>query len=356
MKEIETLSFLISPNHLDSQLIILRKNLRNVLRHKCIVLARRGNDRLNGNLLKSQIGKMADIRGKVLVKTRKRPAHIIVCLIPALRHFFKFRNHQIVAALSSGKRTHFVMDFFPSVHAQNNICHLPVGKVNDVIIQQHAVRRQRKTEPLVVRFLKASAICDQILYNLPVHQGFPAKKIHFQVHAAAGVRHKKIQRLLADLVTHKSPSAMVLSLLRKAVPALKVAVMRNMKTECLHDRLTIPKGINTLLIDVLRKKHPVFFQFIYFIDKLIQFFCLIRKFLFQTLQYRLLVRMFKVVLHHAGNHVIDNVINNMYRTAVNIQDNIVSIIFILMYQFLFLPIFIETHPQTAWYNQMITHT
>ncbi len=113
--------------------------------------------------------------------------------------------------------------------------------------------------------------------------------------------------------------------------------MRDVQAERLDDRPAVFKRVDALFIDILRKEHPVLLQFIYLIDKLREFLCPAGKFLPQCLAGLCLIRLFQMVLHHTGDHVIHDVIDDMHRTAVDIQDDVVSIVFILVYQFLFLP-------------------
>ena len=128
---------------------------------------------------------MTDIRRKILVKVRKSAPHIVVRLISALGNLLKPGYDQVIAPLSPGERAHPVVNFLSAIHAQNDICHLPVHKINDVVIQQDTVCREREAEFLVVRLLETPAVCHQILDDLPVHQRLPAEEIHLQIDAAA---------------------------------------------------------------------------------------------------------------------------------------------------------------------------
>ena len=134
MKEINTFSFFFSADQFHGQFIILFEDARNVLPADRILLILGRNNRLNGNLLKAQIRQMHHIRGKIQIVSRKCSAHIIVCLIPALRKLPVFRNDNVVAALSAAERSHPVMNFLPAVDAEHHICHLFVDKLLHLII------------------------------------------------------------------------------------------------------------------------------------------------------------------------------------------------------------------------------
>ena len=111
----------------------------------------------------------------------KRTADIVSFLLSALRNLLEFGYDQVIASLAATERTHFIMDFLSAVYAQNNVRHLPVGKFQDLVVQQYAVGGQSKAELLVVRLLQASAVLHQLLYHLPVHQRLPAEEVHLQI-------------------------------------------------------------------------------------------------------------------------------------------------------------------------------
>ena len=64
-------------------------------------------------------------------------------------------------------------------------------------------------------------------------QGLAAKEINPKADAVSGVCDQEIQRLLSDPKAHEGAASMVLAFLCEAVLAGKVAVMGNMKAECL---------------------------------------------------------------------------------------------------------------------------
>ena len=142
------------------------------------------------------------------------------------------------------------MNFPAAVNAQHQIRHLPISEIQNLIIQQNTICRQRKTEFFVIRFFQAPAVLHQFLYHLPVHQWFSAEEIHFQIHTAAGISHQEIQRLSAHIKAHQSTPSMVLALFRKTILTGQITVMGNVKTESLHHRLPFLKIKHIILIDI----------------------------------------------------------------------------------------------------------
>ena len=104
------------------------------------------------------------------------------------------------------------------------------------------------------------AVLHQVFHNLPVHQRFASKKIHFQISPISGIRNQEIKRLFPHLKTHKRPSAVIFSLFRKAIAACQVAVMGNMQAKRFHHCRTVRKIFDSILIDILRKQDARLFQ------------------------------------------------------------------------------------------------
>ena len=84
-----------------------------------------------------------------------------------------------------------------------------------------------------------SAIFYQIFYNLPVHQRLAAKEIYFQVFPGTGVRDQEIKSFFADVIRHKSSSAMIFAFFRKAIAAGQIAVMSNVQAQCFYNGLPV---------------------------------------------------------------------------------------------------------------------
>ena len=259
MEEIKTFSFFFPADIFQRQFIILRQNGRYILLTQRIVLRDVRHHRLHGDLLESQVRQMLHVFGKVQIVSGKSAPHIIIHLVSALGHLLILRYHLVIASLSAPVRPHQVMDSFSPVDAENDIRHLRVGKFQYLIAQKDAVGSQRKPELLVVRRFQAPAVSHQILHHLPVKQRFPAEEIHLQIDPVPRMRHQKVKRLPARLITHERPSAVVLSFLRKTVSAGQVTVVGDMQTKRLHHRLPAFIFTDILLINILCIQHARFF-------------------------------------------------------------------------------------------------
>ena len=228
------------------------------------------------------------------------------------------------------------MNFLPSIDTQHNICHLPVGKFQDFIIQKHPVGGQGKPEFFVVLLLQASAVGHQVLYHLPVHQGLSPEKVHFQVHPVPGTGHQKIQGLFSYLKRHQGTPSVIFPLFRKAVPAGQITVMGDMKAQRLYHSLSLFKIIYIIFVNVRGEQASLGFQLQHLCQGFLQFFPCIRKILISADRRPDHVCIFFALLHkgfHQGNDIIDDIIHHMNGTAVHIHHDVVPIVLILVYHF-----------------------
>ncbi len=266
---------------------------------------------------------MKHIFGKIQVIVGKSSPHIVFFLISALCKFLKFRYYQIIAACPFSERPHSVVYLFAPVNAQHHICHFLIGKFHDFIIQQYTVGSQGKPEILIVNFLLLSSICYQLLYHLKIHQRFTAEKVHFQVPAVSGIFNQKIKGSFSHFIRHDCSSSVVFPFLRKAITAGQVAVMGNMQTQGFYHRGTILKLPHVILIFVFRKQ-------LLFFSQSPDFFVSFCKLSFRIVPAQTGNNFFSGAGFKQGNHIINHVIHHMYRTAVDVQNNIVTVVFILM--------------------------
>ena len=116
LEEVERISFSVAVDHLRCQFIIFFKENRKILFLQCIFIGRLCDNRLNRNLLESQICQMQYILGKIGVEMGIGSADIVTFLIPAFCKFLEFRNNQVVASRSFSERTHTVVYFFSSIN------------------------------------------------------------------------------------------------------------------------------------------------------------------------------------------------------------------------------------------------
>ena len=134
-----------------------------------------------------------------------------------------------------------VVDFLSAVKAQHDVVHLLVGKLDHVVVNEHAVGGERKAEILAVLFLYGASVRHKILDHLPVHKRFAAEKVHFEIAACSAVFHKEIESAFAHFVGHKSAFAVILALGCKAIFAVEIAGVSNVQTHGFEHRVALCK-------------------------------------------------------------------------------------------------------------------
>ncbi|MPN28483.1 hypothetical protein SDC9_175925 [bioreactor metagenome] len=117
----------------------------------------------------------------------KGTAHIIIFTAARRHQFLKLRHNAVITAVACIIHPQAVVNLFAAVQTQHDIAHFFVGKVDHIIIDQHAICRQCKAELFVVNGFLCAGIGNELFYHIPVHQRLAAKKINFQIGARAGV-------------------------------------------------------------------------------------------------------------------------------------------------------------------------
>ena len=184
--------------------------------------------------------------------------------------------------------------------------------------------------------LKAAPIGYQILYHLPVHKRFPAEEIHLQVDTASGIFHQEIQGLFPYLIAHKRSSSMILSLLCKAVFAGKIAVMGNMKAQRLYHGLSLFEIKNIIFINIRCIKLSHFLQLHHLLISILNICCFIFSLkLFKACGFYLFLSLILQQFLCNGDQIINHIVHYMNGTAVHIQNDVIAVILVLMYHFLY---------------------
>ena len=174
------------------------------------------------------------------------------------------------------------------------------------------------------------SIGHQILHHLPVHQGLAAKKIHLQIPAGTRMGDKEVQRLLAHIEGHEGPFSLVLALTGKTVGATQITGMSHMKTQGLDDVGVVFVVSRHWGIGVGGKKLVVSFQGGHIVDAgLDVLFGDIRA--VWVIGQNTLTDLLRGVVGIKGNDVICHLVHQMDRAAASVQDDMISVQFVLMY-------------------------
>ena len=243
---------LFAAEHIPSQQLILVVQHRQVRLGQRLGAAGLAHHRFHGQLVKAQvIGHMEQIVGKVGVIVGEGAPHIVALAAPGPDQLLELGHNAVIAAVARQILAEAVVDLPAAVQREHHVIAFPVGPLDDLIGDADAVGGQREAEIFALVLLDAAGIGHQLLTDLKVHQRFPAEEIHFQVAAGAAVLHQEIQRPLAGLKAHQAGFAVEFALRGKAVLAIEVTGMGHMKAERLdHGRAVFeikgPVGVDIL--------------------------------------------------------------------------------------------------------------
>ena len=124
-----------------------------------------------------------------------------------------------------------------SVQTQHHVAALAVGEIDDVVVDEQAVGREREAEVFARLLFDAARVGDEVLDDLKIHQRLAAEEIHLQIAPSAGMGDEVIQREAADLEGHQRALALILPLTGEAIGAVEVAGVRDVQAERLdHTR------------------------------------------------------------------------------------------------------------------------
>ena len=244
---------------LRQQLILLAEDGEVLLGERAGVVGR-ADDGLHAQLREAQVGHVEEVAREVGIVVRVGAAHV-VALVPALcDEALEIGHDARVAPVPGGVHAEAVVHLGPPVEGEDDVVHLAVAEVRDLVVEQDAVRREGEAEVLSGVLFNGARVGDEVLDDLPVHERLAAEEVHLKVPARAGVLDEEIERALADLETHERPLAVVLALAGEAVGTAEVAGVGDMETEGLYDpgRALVVRG--ELLVVVGGEELAVFFK------------------------------------------------------------------------------------------------
>ena len=147
----------------------------------------------------------------------KGAAHIIIFAAAGFNEFLKLRHNGVVASAPHIVHTVAVVNLFSAVKAQNDIAHLFVGKIYNVIVHKHAVCCECEAEVFALFFFYASCILHELFYNIKIHKRLAAEKINLKVAACARIFYQKVKCTFAYLKAHQRTLAVIFALACKAI-------------------------------------------------------------------------------------------------------------------------------------------
>ena len=231
MVEGEGLARAVALEHQLGKLFVLLHHHGKILGHKLRGVTRGADDGLHAQLGKAQVKHGLNVLEEIRVGVRKGASHVVALAASGLNQLLEFGHDAIPASLACVVYAEAVVDLAAAVKAQDHVVALAVGKVDDVIVDEHSVGGQGKAEVLVVLFFHRARVGDQLLDDVKIHQRLAAEEVDLQIAARARIGDEEVQGLLAHLKAHHGSVAVVLSLAGKAVGAVEVAGVRHVQAE-----------------------------------------------------------------------------------------------------------------------------
>ena len=185
---------------------------------------------------------------------RKRAAHIVALAAACLDQLLEFGHNAVIAAVARQIHAEAVIDLLAAIKGEHHIVALLIAPVDDLIGDADAVGGHREAEVLVILFLDAACIGNQLLADLEVHQRFAAEEVDFEVAAGAGIFNQEIQCALAGFKAHQAGLAVEFALRSKAVAAIQVAGMCHVQAERLDHVGTVLEVKRMVGVGVRRKQ------------------------------------------------------------------------------------------------------
>ena len=324
-------------DHLHRQALVLLVELGLILLRQGVGLTGGADHRLHGQLRKAQVRHVEDVLGEIHVVVGEGAPDVVALSAPGLHQLLELGHDDVVAALVPGGPPQPVVDLLPAIQAQHHVVHLPVGEVDDVVVDEHAVGGEGEAEALVVDLLLLPAVGHQALDHVPVHQRLSAEEVHLQVPAAAGIGDEKVQGLLAHLVAHQGPLPLVLALAGEAVLAGEVAGVGHVEAQGLDHGVLVLEIKGQILVLVRGEELPPGLQVLHALQHGAD---LLRRYL----------RAVPVLCQHPGDDllsgaglvevddVVGQVVHRVDGAAVHIQYDIISVELIAVNHSYVLPI------------------
>ena len=193
-----------------------------------------GDDGLHRDGVEPLIGEEEDVLRKVEVFRGEGAAHIVV-LVPAGAHErFDLFDDEIEAPLAVHRLSDGVMHFGAAVQREDDVLHLFVEESDGLIVEKKAVGRRREEEALAQLCGLLLGVVHGILDDAEVHEGLAAEEVHFEHLPLPALSEQKVDGGKGRLAAHHLALGVVRALVREAVLAAQVAVVRDVQTQRLH--------------------------------------------------------------------------------------------------------------------------
>lgn len=280
-----------------------------------------GYDGFYGELVEAFIEHGEYVFREVEVVACERSAQVVVVEAPRCDGAFHVAYDGVVTSFAAYHRAHIVMDFFSSVEAQDKADVLVVEELFDLFGETETVRREREFENFARFGLSLVNVFGDGAYRFHVHERFAAEEVEFAVFAMAAVLYDEVDCLFTDFDRHETAVVTEIARSRKTVLTTEVAVMRDVETERFDERFVFERE---RYVEVGREELLSVHQFVEVVEAVL-------KVSFIILARECLNRFFVVVACKYVQEVVDELIRYVDGTAVDVEDDVVTVLLKFMY-------------------------
>ena len=147
----------------------------------------------------------------------------------------EFGHNLVKTAFACIVHTEFIVDFLSAVKGEDHVAHFTVCKIDDVIVNEHAVGGEGKAEVFACFLFSFAGISHKVFDYVKIHKRLTAEEVNFKVVTSARIFNEEIKGAFANFFTHNRSFTRIFALTCKTICAVKVAGVRHVQTQCLYN-------------------------------------------------------------------------------------------------------------------------
>lgn len=194
-----------------------------------------GDDGLHAQAVEAEVEHDIDVRHEIGVEVGEGAADVVILFPARLCELLKLRHDDVEASHPAHGVTEAVVDLFPAVQTHDDIVHLAVGELDDIVVDKHTVGGEGETEVFAALLFEGACVCGDFFHHIEIHERLTAEKVYLEVVAGAGISDEEIYCSLPHLERHEGSLAVITPLACETVIAVQVAGVGDMQAKRLDD-------------------------------------------------------------------------------------------------------------------------
>lgn len=280
-----------------------------------------GNDRFYGELVEAFFEHGEHVGTEVEVVAGEGTAEVVVVEVTRCYGTFHVAYDGVVASFAVYHRAHIVMDFFSSVEAEDEADVFVVEEFFDLFGQAEAIRCECEFKNFARFGFSLMNVFGDGAYCFHVHERFAAEEVEFAVFAVTAVGDDEVDCFFADLNRHESAVVAEVACSCEAVLTTEVAVMRYVEAERFDERFVFERE---RYVEVGREEFLSVHEFMEVFETVSEVGFVV--FIFECRDCFVVVVTCEYV-----QEVVDEFVRYVDGSAVDVEDDVVSVLLKLMY-------------------------